>query len=72
MEWESIPPESLGQRRGNGRLSFGWYRISVTVPARVGPYHTAGSTVAFETSVDDYAEVWVDGELFYQNGQFKV
>jgi gluconolactonase len=62
-QWEKIAPDSLDKRRGNGRLSFGWYRINVTVPERAGDFATAGSTIVFETSVDDYAEVWVDGEL---------
>jgi gluconolactonase len=69
--WTPIAPESLAQRRGAGRLSFNWYRIRVTVPERVGDFATRGSTVVFETSLDDYAEVWVDGELpraFAQSG----
>ncbi len=61
--WEMIDPRSLSKRRGNGRLGFNWYRIQLTVPDRVGDFHAAGSTLVFETSVDDYAEVWVDGEL---------
>ncbi len=63
MQWAAIAPETLSQRRGNGRLSFNWYRILITIPANVGGISTSGSTVWFETSVDDYAEVWVDGEL---------
>ncbi|HXC50916.1 MAG TPA: SMP-30/gluconolactonase/LRE family protein [Candidatus Limnocylindrales bacterium] len=62
-EWQMIAPESLSQRRGNGRLSFNWYRLSLTVPARVGSIDVAGTTAVFETSVDDYAEIWVDGEI---------
>lgn len=61
--WETIAPESLSVRRGNGRLSFNWYRIKITVPERIGDFDPAGSTAVFETSVDDYAEIWVDGEL---------
>jgi gluconolactonase len=61
--WEKIAPEALDVRRGSGRVSFAWYRIDVTLPERVGTFSTAGSTVAFEVVIDDYAEVWVDGEL---------
>jgi gluconolactonase len=61
--WQTIAPTALEQRRGNGKLSFNWYRIAITVPQRVGDFATAGSTLVFETSLDDYAEVWVDGEL---------
>jgi gluconolactonase len=67
--WEKISPESLDQRRSNGRLCFNWYRTTITVPEKIGDYSTLGSTVVFETSVDDYAEVWVDGELTRALGQ---
>ena len=68
-DWEVIAPETLGQRRGNGRLSFDWYRLRLTVPERIGAVDTRGTTAVFETSVDDYAEVWVDGELPRAAGQ---
>ena len=48
---------------GNGRVCFQWYRLSVTLPERVGDLDVAGATVVFEVVVDDYAEVWVDGRL---------
>ncbi len=67
--WETISPMSLTERRGNGRLGFNWYRTQVTVPREAGGFETRGSTVVFETSVDDYAEVWVDGELTRAVGQ---
>ena len=67
--WFSIAPASLDARRGNGRLSFNWYRIRITVPQRIGDFDPTGSTVVFDTSVDDYAEVWVDGELPRAAGQ---
>jgi gluconolactonase len=61
--WEVIDPPTLESRRGPGKVSFGWYRFAFTVPERVGPVPTAGSTLVFEAVVDDYAEVWVDGQL---------
>jgi gluconolactonase len=67
--WPPIRPQDLESRRTNGRLSFGWYRLSVTVPEKVGAFATAGSTVVFEVVVDDYAEVWVDGKLPVTLGQ---
>ena len=69
--WEAIPPGGLSERRTAGRVAFNWYRIHVTVPERVGGFETRGATLVFETSIDDYAEVWVDGELpraFEQRG----
>ena len=67
--WEAIAPTSLEERRSTGRLCFNWYRTRITVPAKIGGFSTLGSTVVFETSVDDYAEVWVDGELTRALGQ---
>jgi gluconolactonase len=67
--WQVIAPETLTVRRGSGRLSFDWYRIRVTVPERIDGVDPSGSTAVFETSVDDYAEVWVDGELPRAAGQ---
>jgi gluconolactonase len=67
--WEALAPEALAARRGGGRLSFNWYRISITVPATVGPYDTSGKTAVLETTIDDAAEVWVDGELARYPGQ---
>jgi len=62
--WEAIDPTTLGKRRGNGRISFAWYRITITVPES-----GAGKTAVFSTSLDDYAEIWVDGELTRALGQ---
>jgi gluconolactonase len=67
--WETISPGSLDQRRSTGRLSFNWYRTRITIPEKIAGFSTLGSTVVFETSVDDYAEVWVDGELARAPGQ---
>jgi gluconolactonase len=62
-KWPVIEPVALEARRSSGKLSFNWYRTSVTIPDRVGTLATAGSTVVFEIVVDDYAEVWIDGKL---------
>jgi gluconolactonase len=67
--WQVIAPTTLDQRRSTGRLCFNWYRITPTIPERIGSYDPTGATVVFETSVDDYAEVWVDGELERALGQ---
>jgi gluconolactonase len=50
-------------RLSDGRVCFNWYRITVTIPDRVGDLDPTGSTVLFETAIDDYAEVWVNGAL---------
>ncbi|MGB7293272.1 MAG: SMP-30/gluconolactonase/LRE family protein [Thermodesulfobacteriota bacterium] len=67
--WEAIDPTTLDQRRSTGRICFNWYRISITIPERIGNFDPTGSTVVFETSIDDYAEIWVDGELSRRLGQ---
>ena len=68
-KWEVIAPTALNARRGNGLVSFNWYRIVVTVPSQIDGFDPTGSTVWFETRLDDYAEVWVDGELGRAFGQ---
>jgi len=68
-QWETIDATTLSKRRGAGRLSFNWYRIRLTIPERVGGFDPTGTTAVFETSLDDYAEIWVDGELIRSLGQ---
>ena len=67
--WEKISPVNLDARRSTGRLCFNWYRINLTIPPSIGKFDASGSTVVFETSLDDYAEIWVDGELTRSLGQ---
>jgi gluconolactonase len=59
--WKPVGPEALEVRRTPGKLAFGWYRLTFTIPERLGAFDTKGSTAVFEIVVDDYAEVWVDG-----------
>jgi gluconolactonase len=67
--WPVVDPLDLAGRRGRGRLSFNWYRIGITIPERIGAYDPTGATVELDTSLDDYAEIWVDGELPRLQGQ---
>jgi gluconolactonase len=62
-QWEAIDATTLDQRRSTAKLCFNWYRINVTIPERIANFETAGSTLAFEIVIDDYAEVWVDGKM---------
>src|SRR5215467_5707474 len=62
-QWEAIDATTLDQRRSTGKVCFNWYRINVTIPEKVGSFATAGSTIAFEIVIDDYAEVWVNGNM---------
>src|SRR6059036_930536 len=68
-KWEKIDPTTLDARRSTGRLCFNWYRINITIPPRVNDVDLAGATAVFETSIDDYAEIWVDGEMSRALGQ---
>jgi gluconolactonase len=61
--WAKLEPEDTMHRLANGRVCFNWYRLAVTIPDRVGDVDPTGSTVLFEVVVDDYAEVWVNGEM---------
>ena len=67
--WEILAPESLVKPRSTGKLCFAWYRINVTIPEKVGDTSTAGATVVFQVTIDDYAEVWIDGKLPRKVGQ---
>jgi gluconolactonase len=61
--WAVLAPADTMRRLGNGRVCFNWYRIDVTIPDRVGDLDPTGATVVLEVAVDDYAEIWVNGEL---------
>ena len=67
--WQLVAADSLAKRRGNGRVSFNWYRTTITIPEHVGDFATSGSTAVLEVSLDDYAEIWIDGELPRATGQ---
>jgi gluconolactonase len=56
--WELVPPPTLAKPRGGGQVCFAWYRTKITLPLEV-----EGKKVFFVTTVDDYGEIWVDGQL---------
>jgi gluconolactonase len=61
--WPTIEAKGLTDRRGGGKVSFLWYRTNLTVPAKIGNFDTAGAKMVLTAYVDDYAEVWVNGEM---------
>ena len=67
--WETVTPTDLDGRRSTGKVCFNWYRINVTIPGKVGDFDPTGSTAVYEVVVDDYAEVWVNGEMPRTVGQ---
>jgi gluconolactonase len=61
--WLTLEPKQLLDRRGGGKLSFLWYRTNLTMPAKIGAFDTANAKAVLTAYVDDYAEVWVNGEV---------
>jgi gluconolactonase len=61
--WPVIAPTELGAKRGGGRVSFIWFRAKLTVPAEVGGFATSGAKAVLTANIDDYAEIWVNGQL---------
>ena len=61
--WPVIGAKGLADRRGGGKVSFIWYRANLTIPAKVGDFDTSGATAVLTAYVDDYAEVWVNGQM---------
>ena len=61
--WRTLAAAETQLRLSQGRVCFNWYRIGVTIPDRIGEFDPTGSSVVFEVVIDDYAEVWVNGEL---------
>jgi hypothetical protein len=59
--------KDLGQWHSRG-IAFAWYRIRVTLPETVGGQDIRGSRCLFETCVDDYGEVWINGEIDRERG----
>ena len=44
-------------------FTFAWYRIAVEFPETLNGVSVAGSRVFFETNIDNYGEVWIDGQI---------
>jgi hypothetical protein len=44
-------------------FTFAWYRIAVELPEQADGVAVAGSRVWFETNVDNYGEIWIDGKI---------
>ena len=63
--WEEIT--DLPQRNSGG-FTFCWYRTTITIPDTVDGNSTGGMRVQFETCVDDYGEIWIDGECNRDRG----
>jgi hypothetical protein len=63
------PRTSSPKGQGAGRparrdyVAFIWYRAKLAVPAEIGQFETAGATAMLTAYLDDYAEVWINGQM---------
>jgi gluconolactonase len=62
-KWPTIEAKELAGRRGGGYVIFLWYRTNLTIPAKIGDFDTTGAKAVLTAYVDDYAEVWIDGQM---------
>ena len=44
-------------------FTFAWYRVTVELPEKVNGVAVHEYRVFFETNIDNYGEIWVDGKL---------
>ena len=51
------------QERLSKGFTFAWYRLEVTTPNEIKGEGVAGRRVWFETNVDNYGEVYIDGKI---------
>ena len=63
--WEIC--DNVRESRSVG-FTFAWYRITVEIPERIGGVALAGSRVFFETNIDNYGEIWVNGQIDRSTG----
>jgi gluconolactonase len=61
--WPTIEAKDLAERRGGGKVFFTWYRTNLTIPPRISSFDTTGALAVLRVLVDDYAEVWVNGQM---------
>jgi hypothetical protein len=58
--WEVCP--NIRASRSVG-FTFAWYRTAVVLPETIRGVPVAGARLLFETNVDNYGEVWIDGQI---------
>jgi hypothetical protein len=49
-------------------FTFAWWRITVEIPEELDGMSLQGASAYFETNVDNYGEVWVDGDIDLVSG----
>ena len=51
------------QERRSVGFTFAWYRLHITIPQQIKGEEVAGRRIVFETNVDNYGEIYIDGEI---------
>jgi hypothetical protein len=67
-KWPVIEPKDLSARRSGGHVAFMWYRALLTIPAKFSELDPSDAVAVFRTTVDDYAEIWVNGVIPGRSG----
>lgn len=49
-------------------LTFAWYRIAVELPESIDGMEISGARMFLEANVDNYGEIWIDGEIDRSTG----
>ncbi len=49
-------------------FTFAWYRIEAQLPQNINGTDVTGYRVFFETNSDNYAEIWINGEIDRSTG----
>jgi hypothetical protein len=52
-------------------FTFAWWRIAVQLPKTIDGASIAGANLVFEANIDDYGEIWEDGQVDLVNGVVK-
>ena len=67
-KWPAIEAKDLAARRSGGHVAFMWYRAMLTMPAKIGAFETADAVAVLNVLVDDYAEIWINGQMPRRSG----
>ena len=68
-KWTAIEGKDLRDRRGGGHVAFVWYRALLTMPVKIADFDlTKPAQAVLNVLVDDYAEVWVNGQMPRRSG----
>ena len=49
-------------------FTFAWYRLTLTLPETVQGRAIQGARLLFETCIDDYGEIWINGACDRERG----